>query len=251
MGSTVILTGTYLAGSSDPGCTAVITDPLSSDLTYLNCSGGISCFDSSGVVNWDLGPVTTGQTGSVTLTAVINTCDANFITDQKTIIYTAPPVTMVSNAVTFTVACLTNTPTITPTSTATPTITPTFSPTSTFTATPTGTITPLFSPIPTGSLNSTDLFTINKNIFKPALDGSVSMYVGYSKYPGDFSMMVYNTAGEAITQLVPPQKVTTAVAQSYFWDGKNKDGQACASGVYLIYLVEPYDRKLRRLILLR
>jgi hypothetical protein len=135
--------------------------------------------------------------------------------------------------------------------TATATLTPTLTDTATTTLTPTQTFTPTNSPTPTATLPTFDEFYVNKNVFNPPTDGSVSIYVGYSSYPGPYSLCVYNSAGEAITQLDPTQTITNVVMKSYFWDGKNRYGQPCASGVYLLYLVEPFDKKLKRLILLR
>jgi hypothetical protein len=77
--------------------------------------------------------------------------------------------------------------------------------------------------------------------------------VGYSPLGRPFSLSVYNSAGEFICNL---PKTTgdpneTPIYQSFFWNGRNYNNDLCASGVYILYLTEPYDRKFKRLILLR
>jgi hypothetical protein len=183
-------------------------------------------------------------------------------TDTNTSTLTSTPTfspTLTDTATQTFTATDTNSPTLTPTPTNTATYTLTSTPTNspTLTYTPTMTFTPTITPTPTDTATPTatlptfDEFYVNKNVFNPPTDGSVSIYVGYSSYPGPYSLSVYNTAGEAITQLDPSQTITNVVMKSYFWDGKNKYGQPCSSGVYLLYLVEPFDKKLKRLILLR
>ena len=135
----------------------------------------------------------------------------------------------------YTLAC---NPTPTPTITFTPTITPT--PTNTFTPT----ITPTPTPVPL------DVFYVDKNLFNPSLGKAVSITVDYNKYPGEYSLRIYNTAGEHIKTLAD-QVLNAPVTQSYTWDGTNKNGDSCASGVYLFYLIEPEARKLKRILLVR
>ncbi len=149
---------------------------------------------------------------------------------------------------------LTNTPTLTNTSTATGTytmtntLTPTYTPT--LTSTSTQTMTPTVSNIPTStSLPSCSGFSISKNAFFPS-NGPVSIYVSYCKYPGDYSLKVYNSAGEHVKTL-DERHLEAPVVASYLWDGRNKYGDPCASGVYILYLVEPYDRETKRVLLLR
>jgi len=74
--------------------------------------------------------------------------------------------------------------------------------------------------------------------------------VEYNLYPGAYSLRVYNSAGEHIRTL-DDGILDNPVRRSYAWDGKNKYGEPCASGVYVIYLIEPYDRKIKRVILMR
>lgn len=161
----------------------------------------------------------------------------------------------------------TNTPTITftPTNTLSPTqtFTPTLSPTATFsptitntptiTFTPTITDTPTITFTPTATVPFRDNFYINQNLFQPS-QGPVSITVDYSAYPGPYSLRIYNTAGEFIRDLSkeannPPYLSSTLPTQYYQWDGKNYASHPCASGVYIFYLIEPFDRKIKKLLL--
>jgi hypothetical protein len=131
-------------------------------------------------------------------------------------------------------------PTATPTNSPTPTDTPT--PTLSPTPTNTPTVTPTFPP-------NMDDFQVDKNGFTPP-QVSVSITVGYSNFPGNYSLRIYNSAGEHIRTL-DNQSLTHPIRQTYVWDGTNKYGDKCASGIYLIALEEPFGRKLRRVLLIR
>jgi len=155
----------------------------------------------------------------------------------------------------------TNTPTNTITNTATITYTPTitFTPTKTATSTSTSTVTntPTLTNTPTITFTPTitstpvpDTFYVSKNVYIPG-NGSVSIFISYAKYPGEYSLKVYNTAGEYIHSIIPTQQLTNTISKSYSWDGTNNLGEKCASGVYVLYLVEPFDRKVKRLLLIR
>lgn len=62
--------------------------------------------------------------------------------------------------------------------------------------------------------------------------------------------MIYNSAGEHVRTLVS-QQLTAPVSQWYSWNGINKYGDKCASGVYIIYLTEPFSFKVKRVILIK
>jgi hypothetical protein len=151
-----------------------------------------------------------------------------------------------------------NPPTFTPTPTgtlATPTVTPTGTltvvpptpgtPTSTPTITPTPTVTPTQGP-------RIDDFYVSKNAFTPSdsVSDSVSIHVGYNQFPGHYELRIYNSAGEHIRTLAD-REMTGPLTEDYLWDGKNKYGDKCASGVYVLYLIEPYGTKQKRILLLR
>ncbi len=152
----------------------------------------------------------------------------------------------------------TDTPTftLTPTITPTPTLTstPTFSPTHTPTLTPCGwpgnTCTLTFSATPTPTPFHSDIFTMDKNILNVSTDKIVSVYVSYSDFPGEYSLRIYNTAGEHI-QTLDARVLNGPVNQGYTWDGTNKSGEPCASGIYVFYLEEPFGRKVKKLLLIR
>lgn len=149
-----------------------------------------------------------------------------------------------------TVGGFTATPTSTPTNTPTPNLTntPTNTPGIVWTSTPTSTGTITFTPTPPPA--QADIFFISQNLMNPAL-GPVSIYVAYTLYPGEYSLKVYNSAGEFIKDIAPTQQLNAPVFKSYTWDGTNRYGNPCASGVYLIYLVEPTEKKFRRILLAR
>ena len=158
-----------------------------------------------------------------------------------------------------------STPTFTATLTAslTPTASPTHTPTQTATASPTNTATPTatltpcgwpgntctWTPTftPTNTPYSADIFTVDKNILRTG--DSVSIFVNYTNYPGQYDLRIYNSAGEHIKTL-DSQQLSAPVSQWYSWDGKNKYGDPCASGVYILYLIEPYSAKLKRILMI-
>ncbi|HTC21013.1 MAG TPA: hypothetical protein VK859_09205, partial [bacterium] len=71
-----------------------------------------------------------------------------------------------------------------------------------------------------------------------------------NQYSGPYDLCIYNTAGEHIRTLAS-QQLSAPVDQWYVWDGKNKRGDPCASGVYIIYLTEPFSVKVKRVVLLK
>ena len=144
----------------------------------------------------------------------------------------------------------TNTPVLTPT--PSPTNTPTSTPTSTYTPCgyPGNTCTPTLTPTFTSVPDPVDIFKIDKNVLDLGRNKAVSIFVQYNRFPGEYSLRIYNTAGEHIRDL-DKRSMSSPVSQAYEWDGTNKNGDACASGVYILYLVEPYSRKVKRMILIR
>jgi hypothetical protein len=173
-------------------------------------------------------------------------------TDTSTITWT--PTLTLSPTVTQTLTP-TQTPTITltptPTSTATWTPTPTSTSTATNTVTPTATNTPCGWPGDTCTPTPTpeDAFFVSKNIFN-ANSESVSIFVSFPQ-TGSYTLKIYNSAGEHIKTLDNQAKVSGGLVTSYLWDGKNKYGQDCASGMYIIYYAEPFNRRLARVLLIR
>lgn len=168
-----------------------------------------------------------------TSTPTLTNTPTNTFTNTPTSTWTAP---------------FTSTNTFSPTQTFTPTNTPTVTrtPTITFTPTITPTITITFTPTPP----SVDIFQVSQNLLRPS-QGSVSIYVSYNSYPGPYSLKIYNSAGEFIATLDKGPTLNSPINETYTWDGKNRFGAPCASGVYIFYLIEPFDRKVKRILLVR
>jgi flagellar hook assembly protein FlgD len=118
------------------------------------------------------------------------------------------------------------------------------------TITYTGQTAPATISAPVTILPNSDVFYASRNVFKPSTDGPVSIHVEYSKFPGNYQLWVYNSAGEHVRTL-DSDYLTAPVNRSYEWDGKNKNGEECSSGVYILYLLEPFDRKYKRILLVR
>ncbi len=138
---------------------------------------------------------------------------------------------------------ITFTPTSTPTVTPTPTLTNTLTPTATSTLTNTLTFT--ITPTPT-STPITDCFNVDKNIFQT---GQSPVTITFCRpNGGNYSLRIYNSAGEHIKTLSDGYFPPSGEPQSYPWDGKNKYGDTCASGVYIIYLATPDEKKLSRVL---
>jgi len=231
-----------------------IDDTLPTDVTYVSCSGA-PCSENGGLVVWNVGNVAPGATMSVSVSLDISTCASNVFSDQAAINLTSPLTTVLTNPITYTVSCLTNTPTPSPTvtSTFTITLTPTVTPSPTITLSPTVTLSPTITFTPTPTVPPVnDVFYINQNLFQPS-SGPLSMFVGYNQYPGRYSLKIYNTAGEFIRDLSKdygdPDNLIQPVQHPYFWDGKNSGGNDCASGIYIFYLIEPFDRKIKKVLL--
>ncbi len=219
--------------------------------TFVSSTPQSPTKETGNYLEWDLGgthPVTTyNLTGAITLSAVV-TCG----TSSNLAAVMGDGVSMVqSNSVTLTVnsGCITSTPTQTPTATPSPTPKITSTPTQTPTNTPTATITctPTVTPTPIPDL---DTFYVAQNVYNATNDNPVSIFVQYTKFPGTYSLWIYNSAGEHIRTL-DNQVLSAPISQSYHWDGKNKYGDNCASGVYVLYLVEPFSQKMKRLLLIR
>lgn len=94
-----------------------------------------------------------------------------------------------------------------------------------------------------------DIFDVSENVLRPS-EKPVTITVQYSRYPGEYSLVIYNSAGEHIKTL-DDHVLNQPVSAVYQWDGKNKYNETCASGVYILNLVEPYDRKVRKLLIVR
>jgi hypothetical protein len=266
------LTGAPVTGTT---FAALVVDPLTtSSLPPVSYNASGSVTGACGSLYWrELVAIPTPTftptptltptfTPTFTTTSTATLTPTFTFTNTPTITYT--PTNTFTPTLTFTP---TNTFTLTNTATVTPTHTPTFTPTvtNTFTHTftptnsftPTNTFTPTDSPTPCGYPGNTctptptpaDTFYVSQNAFNPT-NGPVSIFVAYSLFPGNYSLMVYNSAGEHIKTL-DSQNLGNPIDRPYFWDGTNKYGDKCASGVYILYLVEPFGVKIKRILLIR
>lgn len=253
VGQSIYFYDTFSNTGSVTQSSITISAPVAADLTYNSCAGA-PCSNNGGTVIWTVASLLPGQSVAVTYFATISSCAQTLVTDQATVSIGSPQTVVQGTPLSFTVNCLTDTPTAspTPTQTGTPTFTPTVTFTPTITNTPTITFTPTVTSTPTITptpVPTFDVFYVNQNQFNPA-NGPVSINVQYSQYPGNYAVWIYNSAGEHVRTL-DSQTLNGPVTQWYLWDGKNKYGADCASGVYLIYLEEPFDRKQKRILLIR
>ncbi len=197
-----------------------------------------------------------GSTGANYELVYVPPCITPTITPTQTLTPTPTPTFTVTPTASWTAtdsptSTLTPTTTPSPTQTLTPTSTPTITITPTVTLTPTITLSPTVTLTPTATIPYEDNFYVSQNVFRPA-QGPLSIFVGYSQFPGPYSLKIYNTAGEFIKALVPNQTANQPITYAGPpWNGTNYANNPCASGIYLIYLVEPLDHKMKKVLLVR
>ena len=185
---------------------------------------------------------TSSSTSTMTATLTPSGTPTLTSTNTRTATSTATATSTFSTTPTSTIT-LTPTKTFTATVTSTPTFTRTVTPT--LTTTPTLTVTAT----PTSTFPTFDDFTLDRNVFHPA-DGPMSITVRYSVFPGDYSLKIFNSAGEHVLT-IDAQSLSAQLIENYQWNGKNKYNEDCASGVYIFYLTEPFSRKFKRVLLIR
>jgi hypothetical protein len=239
-----------------PGLTCTPTMTLSATFTEVPCGWpGKTCTPTPSET-----PITPIPTATFTRTPVPT---ATFTFTRSTTPNARPTETFTSTRTHTATPTRTHTPSHTPSATRTPsptdTPTRTHTPSFTPTATPTHTETPCgwpsetctFTPThtPTATLVFRDEFHVSENAFRPSA-GPVSLFVAYTRYPGEFSLEVYNSVGEKVYRIAA-EPLTAPLFRSYSWDGRNQYGEPCASGIYLLVLTEPFDRKIRKVLLIR
>jgi len=201
---------------------------------------------------WTLSPTPPAITATYTPTAAFTLTSTSTVTSTQTPVFSYTP-------------SYTGTPTLTPvftytpSFTGTPTLSPTFtySPTLTYTPTitltPTITYTPTITFTPTATVPYVDIYYVDHNYFQPS-QGPVSINVQYSAFPGPYSLKIYNTAGELVKDLSAqnhdPSTLEGQINEWYKWDGANDSQNQCASGVYILYLIEPFGQKTKKIILI-
>jgi hypothetical protein len=219
------------------------TSTFTSTVTNTPTKTGTSTYTSTST-NTPNGPTSTAtltftNTPTKTATSTYTSTSTN-TPNEPTNTFT---ITFTSTATPTTTSTGTNTMTNTPTG---PTSTFTNSPTITYTPTVTKTFTATLSPTPTSTPVS-DKFNISKNVFSSGQ--SVSIFVSTYDYPGNLSLTVFNSVGENIKNLAN-LNLTGPFQQTYSWDGTNKFGNKCASGIYVLYLSEPLKIKMARVVLI-
>ena len=121
------------------------------------------------------------------------------------------------------------------------------------TCTPTNTPTPFGTPVPTNTPTMTPTpcgnFSVSENILRPS-QGDARIHVEDCGYPGACSLVIYNSAGEHI-RTFESRQIGISFAADYSWDGKDKYGDPCSSGVYIIRMTIPSGVQTKRIILLR
>ncbi len=254
--STATSTASFTA-TSTPTVTSTFTPTSTPTATYS--STDTFTFTSTATNTATLTPT---STPTDTSTSTLTSTATNTATSTATYTVTSTPTSTAS----FTA---TSTPTVTDTFTVTSTPTATFSPTSTYTVTSTSTntatytitltptvtntftvtFTPTITATPTATLNNADVFYVSRNLLVPS-QGPVSIEVQYP-YSGIYSLMIYNSAGEHILTLDNDQTISAPFQRAYTWNGKNKYGDNCASGVYILYLTESEGVKLKRILLIK
>jgi flagellar hook assembly protein FlgD len=68
--------------------------------------------------------------------------------------------------------------------------------------------------------------------------------------PGYCSVKIYNSAGELVRELWNGSIQTTS-KNDFGWDGKNKNGENVASGVYIIFYSDHYQTQRARLLVVQ
>ncbi len=246
---TVTITDTQTAtNSATPSFTATNTQTYINSPTYTNTDTTTPTYTATN---------SRTSTSTATNTPVITSTFTFTPTNSFTVTNTHTPTNTATNTNTATASSTsTSTRTFTNTATSTKTWTSTFTPTPSFTHTFTPNYTPTFTFTYTPTFTWTpwencDTFNVSKNIFNPNSE-SVSFYVHYCQFPGEYSLKVYNTAGELVRTIVETKIVENVIDESpQAWDGKNNHQELCADGVYIFCLTEPYDRKFRKVILLK
>ncbi len=91
---------------------------------------------------------------------------------------------------------------------------------------------------------------VARNIFSPKSDPTPLLIRSDLCVPGNYSVMVYNTAGEKVRTLRPGPEQPAGL-DSFSWDGQNDAHSVVASGVYLIRMVEPLGTHVAKVVVIR
>lgn len=245
---TVPPTSTYTNSPTSTNTLSPTMTPTFTD-TAVNTYTATSSFTPTSTATFTDTPVNTytvTSTPTPTYTLLFTATSTYSFTPTATFTSTDTPVNTytVTNTPTYTYTASftsTQTPSFTPTSTSSTTWTPTATQTLTKTSTPTSSATPTYTSAPG------DGFFISKNVFTQ--DQPVSIMVSTTQSPGIYGLTIFNSAGEHIKTL-DHLYISAPYQKSYTWDGKNKFGSTCSSGVYVIYLTLPFKTVRARVIFL-
>ncbi len=109
---------------------------------------------------------------------------------------------------------------------------------------------PVPTPTPTVVPSCSTYFFVSRNEYSPSAN-MPQLYVQSDLcYAGNYSIKIYNTAGEKVrtlrdttSQPAGPDQVT--------WDGKNDGGQNVASGVYIIIMLDTLSYHAAKVVVIR
>jgi uncharacterized repeat protein (TIGR01451 family) len=94
--------------SNDSGVvvtSATLSDALPAGTTYVSCTGGTACSNTAGTINWTLGSLAAGASGTATLSIVVPSSYSSFsLTNGATVSATAPDASTVSATANSTVS---------------------------------------------------------------------------------------------------------------------------------------------------
>ncbi|PKL92029.1 MAG: hypothetical protein CVV21_04590 [Candidatus Goldiibacteriota bacterium HGW-Goldbacteria-1] len=196
----------------------VIRDPLPPELMPIAPYGGGSY--TGGQVIWTYSSVGKGQPFTVCFPSIITNAYAGFISNTAYI--SADNVTETASDTQYIFY-----PTKTATTTATPTVTVTG------TLTPSPTITPTASPTPPV------LMLMGKGTF-PNPFRKEAQIVYYLTAEADVTVKIYTVSGEVVFESEPVKGLHGI--NSFLWDGRNKNRNPVASGLY-IYRIQAASAK--------
>ncbi|HEY5040296.1 MAG TPA: FlgD immunoglobulin-like domain containing protein [bacterium] len=91
---------------------------------------------------------------------------------------------------------------------------------------------------------------VSRNIYSPTTDLPLLFLRSNLCYSGNYSIKIYNSAGELVRVLrdIPNQP---AGPDQVDWDGKSTSGDYVASGVYVVLLTESYGSHVGKVLVLR
>ncbi len=227
---------------------ATATDTLQNTATITNTPTATFSLTATGTFTYTVvntatntATLTFSATNSFTTTATFTDTPSSTPTSTATSTFTRTPENTRTNTMTNT-ATSTNTATFTLTFTQTPTNTANLTPS----ATPTSTLVPTWTYTATPSA---DIFTVCKNVINTGIGEKACITIG-TQFPGQTSLKIYNSAGEHIKTLFDQDLNWPLPKTTYMWDGTNKFGDKVASGIYVIYFIEFYQRHVARLVVI-